>query len=67
LCDDDAVCALRCRCLQAANAGHPRWRELCDPTSAAFASRELLLAADNHTVLSVTGVCVCGGGGQQYA
>lgn len=40
--------------VQAGNAQHPQWAELCDPTSAGFASVPRVLAADNRTVLPVT-------------
>ncbi|GBF97189.1 hypothetical protein Rsub_10050 [Raphidocelis subcapitata] len=39
-------------CAGAAAPAHPRWRELCDPSSSEFASAPAVLAADNITVLS---------------
>jgi hypothetical protein len=42
--------------LQVGNAQHPRWHELCDPTSTDFAQAPLILGTDNQTVLELTGV-----------
>lgn len=39
-------------CTTAGAPDHPRWRELCDPSSSEFASAPAVLAADNKTVLS---------------
>jgi hypothetical protein len=44
-----------CVFLQAGSSRHPRWSELCDPTSSKFAQTPLILDTDNTTVLDVTG------------
>lgn len=48
-------------CEQASNSGHPRWTELCDPTSSTFAQTPLIMDTDNQTVLALTGAgcCLC--------
>lgn len=37
---------------QASSQAHPKWQQLCDPTSSDFALEPLILSDDNTTVLS---------------
>jgi hypothetical protein len=63
LCCEVTRCALMktapvavCAALQAANARHTLWRELCDATAREFAQTPRILGTDNQTVLALTGV-----------
>lgn len=55
-CGDEACAVFAGHVLQAANAKHALWRELCDASAREFAQTPRILGTDNQTVLALTGV-----------
>lgn len=55
-CGDEDCAVLVGHVLQAANARHALWRELCDASAREFAQTPRILGTDNQTVLALTGM-----------